>query len=600
MTNNQESNHGEVPAYDFSSQAQSSPKNLPPSSHAGIGLAVASFVLGLVSLFLSLFVIGVIFGIVGLVLGILHLSKRMPFFRTMAVWGVLLSLIGSMANIGFGVFYGIKIHQVFVAVRERSEEETQPQAQEYIGMAAPDINLTDMDGNEIILSQLKGKRVVLDFWATWCPPCKKEIPHFITLANEMKTDDLVIIGISSEDKRILEKFIKKIGINYPIVSADNLPSPFSEISSIPTTFFIDRNGIIQNVLVGYHDYDTLKASAMAENYQGEPKTAPVQPQTGLKDSEIKYTLKLEWTLDIPGAVTICAGNWGNDGKEKILVADNKKNLHIIGTEGQIQSSITMPEMFRQIEIGKHKQNGYRLLGYSNWGPKVTVVDTNGMKLWEYQTGTGVNGAHFGDLDGDSSDEMIVGMNGFGGLHAVSCDGKQMWKDLKIGNVWNQAVVTGHAPENTLVFATEAGGTIRVYDGNGQKVRTLKPLEKYYAQMTASLIDANDDIQVVAIGADGAVVAINPTGQIAWTTRGLKQSSWRTSNFACADMDGDGRKDWAFLEANGDLVIATSDGTKLASLPAQKEIEGFLICSGLNGGELVTMSKGKISSYSLSK
>jgi peroxiredoxin len=601
MMNYQESNHGEVPIPDLSSRAGGSPKELPLGSHAGVGIAVASFVLGLVSLLLSLFVIGVIFGIVGLVLGIVHLSKRMPFFKAMAVWGVVLAATGSMANIGFGVFYGIKIHRVFSAMKEiRSEREIQPQAQEYIGIAAPDINLTDMDGNKIILSQLKGKRVVLDFWATWCPPCKREIPHFIMLANEIKSDNLVIIGISSEDKSTLKKFIKKTGINYPIVSADNLPSPFAQISSIPTTFFIDRNGIIQNVLSGYHDYDTLKANAVAENYQGKLKTAPIQPQTGLKDGEIKYTLKLQWTLNIPGAVAVCAGNWGSDGKEKILVADNNKNLHIIGVEGQIQSSITMPEVFGQIEIGRNKQNGYRLLGYSNWGHHVTVVDTNGIKLWEYEAKMGVDGAHWGDLDGDNNDEMIIGMNGSGGLHAVSSDGMQRWKVSNIGNVWNQAVVTGRDPENTLVFATEAGGTIRVYDSNGQTVRTLRPLGKYYSQMTASLIDANDDIQVVAIGDHETVVVFNPAGQITWTTSGLKQSSWRISNFDCDDMDGDGRKDWAFFEANGDLVIAASDGTKLAFLPAQKGVEGFLICSGLNGGALVTMSKGEISLYSLSK
>jgi len=196
--------------------------------------------------------------------------------------------------------------------------------------------------------------------------------------------------------------------------------------------------------------------------------------------------------------------------------------------------------------------------------------------------------------------MIVGMNGFGGLHAVSCDGKLIWKDSNIGNVWNQAIAARLDPKNTLVFATEAGGTIRIYDSNGQTVRTLRPLGKYYAQMTASRIDANDNIQVVAIGADGTVAAFNPAGQIAWTTVGLKQKSWRSNNFACGDMDGDGRKEWAFLEANGDMVIASSDGTKLAFLPEQKGVDGFLICSGLNGGALVTISKEEINSYSLSK
>jgi outer membrane protein assembly factor BamB len=132
------------------------------------------------------------------------------------------------------------------------------------------------------------------------------------------------------------------------------------------------------------------------------------------------------------------------------------------------------------------------------------------------------------------------------------------------------------------------------------IRSLRPLEKYYAQMTASLVDTNDNIQVIAIG-DGTVVAFDPTGKVSWTTPGEEDhGGWRSTSFACGDINQDGRKEWAFLEANGDLAIAAPDGTKLASLPAQKGIEGFLICSGLNGGALVTMSKGEISSYSLSK
>jgi peroxiredoxin len=598
---NQESNHNETKNHSSTFWANSSPKDSSQDSHAGVGMAVASFVLGLVSLLLSFFVFGVIFGVVGLVFGIVHLGKRMPLFKAMAVWGVVLSLLGIASNISFGVFYGIKIHQIFVTIKEtQSEREMHPQAEEYIGVVSPDINLTDVDGHEITLSKLKGKRVILDFWATWCPPCKKEIPHFIKLKNEIGTDNLVIIGISDEDKNILKKFITKNHINYSIASANDMPLPFSGISSLPTTFFIDSNGIIQNVLVGYHDYDTLKTNATAENYKGEPKIAPTPPKSGLKDSEIKYTLKPQWTLNIPDAATICAGNWGVDGKEKILVAGRNGILHTISKEGAIENDIKIPDTFSQIEIGKSKQYGCMLLGYSNWGKKVTVMDVNGMILWEYPSRDGVNGAHWGDLDGDNDDEMIIGMNGFGGLHAVSRDGKLMWKVSDIGNVWNQAVVTGHEPKNTLVFATEAGGTIRVYDSNGQKLRILQPHGKYYAQMTASRIDVNDDIQIIAMGFDGAITAFNPAGNIAWTTIGPKERSWRTINFALGDMDVDGRKDWVFLEANGDLTVAASDGTKLASMPAQKNIESFLICSGLDGGELVTMNKGTISSYSLSK
>ena len=569
----------------------------PPSGlQAGISIAVASFVLGLLSLSLSFLVIGAGMGLVGLILGIGHLSKK-RLFRAMAIWGLVLSAIGTVAGIGFGVFYGITFYRINPMPRELPEQR---QVEEYIGTAVSDVTLTDIEGNNIILSKLKGKRVILDFWATWCPPCKKEIPHFIRMANETKRDNLVIIGISSEDKNILEDFVRKNAISYPIVSADNLPSPFDAVSSVPTTFFIDRKGVIQNILVGYKDYDTLKAEALAEDYQGEPIKIK-KPQIGLRDSGIKYIPKLEWTLNIPEAVSICAGNWGSDEKEKILVADHNRNLHIIGVEGQIRSSITIPEIFRQMEIGKYKQNSYRLLGYSNWGHKVTVVDTNGMTLWEYESRTGVDGAHFGDLDGDSTDELIVGMNGDGGLHAVSCDGKQRWKDSEIGNVWNQAVVTGRDPEHTFVFTTEAGGTIKVFDSNGQIIRSLRPLGKYYAQMAASLVDTNDDIQVIGIG-DDKVVAFDPTGKVSWTTPSEEDhGGWRSTSFACGDINQDGLKEWVFHEANGDLVIVTSDGIKIASLPGQKSIDGFVVCSGMNGyGCLVTMGGGKINLYSLNK
>jgi peroxiredoxin len=573
----------------------------PPSGlQAGISIAVASFILGLLSLSLSFLVIGAGMGLFGLILGIGHLSKKKPF-RAMAIWGLVLSAIGTVVGIGFGVFYGITFYRFYRSYSTLRELPEQRQVEEYIGTAVSDVTLTDIEGNNIILSKLKGKRVILDFWATWCPPCKKEIPHFIRLANETKSDNLVIIGISSEDKNVLEDFVKKNDISYPIVSADNLPSPFDEISSVPTTFFIDRKGVIQKILVGYQDYDTLKAAASAEDYQGEPNNVIKKPQVGLRDSGIKYIPKLEWTLNIPGAVSICAGNWGSDEKEKILVADRDGSLHIISKGGRTENIIKIPSSFSQIEVGKHKQHGCMLLGYSNWGKKVTVVDTNGMTLWEYEARTGVDGAHFGDLDGDNTDELIVGMNGSGGLVAISSDGKQRWKVSDIGNVWNQAVVTGRDPKHTFVFATEAGGTIKVFDSNGQLIRSLRPVGKYYAQMTASLVDTNDNIQVIAIG-DGIVVAFDPTGKVSWTTPGEEgHGGWRSTSFACGDINQDGQKEWVFHEANGDLVIVKSDGIKIASLPGQKSIDGFVVCSGLNGyGCLVTMGGGKIYLYSLNK
>jgi len=242
----------------------------PPGLQVGIGLAVASFVLGLISLPLSLFVIGAGTGLIGFILAIIHLSKKLPL-KAMAVWGLLLSVVGGTAGVAFGVFYGVSIYKSF-SMMEDLQHAT---FEEYIGTAAPDITLTDLDGNKIILSELKGKRVVLDFWATWCPPCKKEIPHFIELRKTTNSKELVIIGISNESAEKIKGFAEKHSINYPLVSTrdDELPEPYNKITSIPTTFFIDRQGVIGNVLFGYHSFEELKNNALGDKEKmGESKS----------------------------------------------------------------------------------------------------------------------------------------------------------------------------------------------------------------------------------------------------------------------------------------------------------------------------------------
>ena len=252
---------------------------LPPlpetaSTQSRPSLAVASLVLGILAVVLSLFVIGGVLGLVGLGLGAVHLRQRRGP-RGMAWWGTSLSTLGIAASVFVGCGYYLFFQQFQKNLKAGGGGAA---LSSWEGVAAPDLTVTTLDGRKLSLGELRGKRVVLDFWATWCPPCVKEIPHFIQLYSETSRDEVEIVGISSEAATVLKPFVERKGVNYPIATADKLASPFGDVRSIPTTFFVDRKGVIQSVAIGYHDLAALRARALGKDFAGEPKAAPTPPQ----------------------------------------------------------------------------------------------------------------------------------------------------------------------------------------------------------------------------------------------------------------------------------------------------------------------------------
>lgn len=125
---------------------------------------------------------------------------------------------------------------------------------------APDWELQDVDGKIVKSSDFKGKVVILDFWATWCPPCRAEIPSFINLQKKYEKQGLVIIGISSdEESSVVKRFMAANKINYPVVMADSKVSEaFGGVEAIPTTFVINPQGQIVSKHVGLTPESTFE------------------------------------------------------------------------------------------------------------------------------------------------------------------------------------------------------------------------------------------------------------------------------------------------------------------------------------------------------
>lgn len=116
-----------------------------------------------------------------------------------------------------------------------------------------DFTLQDLEGKPISLSDYKGKVVFIDFWATWCPPCRLSIPYVEKLYEQYKdNEDFVVLGINLEEsKEDITKFMKKQKMNYPILLSDKKVISNYKITSIPRFFLIDRNGEIYNKYVGF-------------------------------------------------------------------------------------------------------------------------------------------------------------------------------------------------------------------------------------------------------------------------------------------------------------------------------------------------------------
>lgn len=245
------------------------PRSGGTTSTRGPVLAVASLVCGILGLVGSVAVVGGMIALVGLVLGALHLRKRVDA-RGLGWTGVWLSVVGMAASVGFAVFYAVALPQMMAGLQRGASVGFA----QWEGKPAPDLEVARLDGSRLKLSDLKGRRVVLDFWATWCGPCVKEIPHFARLQREVGEEALVIVGLSREDRAVLKKFVEKNDVPYAVASvADlDLPEPYAGVQAIPTTFFLDEAGVIQRVAVGYHDFDALKEYAMGSGPAVPPPT----------------------------------------------------------------------------------------------------------------------------------------------------------------------------------------------------------------------------------------------------------------------------------------------------------------------------------------
>jgi peroxiredoxin len=148
-----------------------------------------------------------------------------------------------------------------LAVIVKNATTWEPGFSEWIGKAAPEIDLYDTQGKPHKLSSYKGKRVLLVFWATWCGPCRQEIPGLISLRKEFGEDQLAILAISFEPGSKVKSFLAQMPVNYVVIAApqEQVEEPYRQVDGIPAAFYVDKNGMIRLASIGMVSEDDTRA-----------------------------------------------------------------------------------------------------------------------------------------------------------------------------------------------------------------------------------------------------------------------------------------------------------------------------------------------------
>jgi len=132
---------------------------------------------------------------------------------------------------------------------------------------APSINVVSMDNTQLSLDSLKGKVVVLNFWATWCPPCREEIPSMMALNKAMagKPFQMVCVSVDEGGKQAVAEFFKNTGFSLPVYfDSTGQATAIYGITGVPETFVIDKNGVIVKKVIGGLDWNSSEVVAFLE------------------------------------------------------------------------------------------------------------------------------------------------------------------------------------------------------------------------------------------------------------------------------------------------------------------------------------------------
>ncbi len=436
-----------------------------------------------------------------------------------------------------------------------------PAPSELLGKAVPDFSFTTLDGKAVTAQSLAGKVVVVDFWATWCGPCRQTLPDLQKVYEKYKDNAKVaILAVSVDEPDIkdkqLQEMFKELGVQI-VISRDKKKqaAQLFKVMPIPDLFLIGSDGKVQDnepgpnprlpeelpekiekLLAGgelyqetlRHHQDQVREAERAMAIPPEEGAGETPPPVAIAKPSQPKSLKTSrlWNcgeLKSPGNILVLESG---DKPTKILVHDGWTAIAELGPDGKLSARHELPlpdnSVVTYLRTARDKEGRTFFVASAGAQQQLFLFDDAWKLLVSYPPEgkhDGIADVAIGDLDGDGKPELAVGYLGVVGVQGVSLEGKRLWSNRSLSNVFRLAMTGPDAQGRRKLLCTNGRGTLVPIDDKGANGDEITVANRFLHTIVAADLDGDGQpeycaIAGTAVGADTAI-GLDAQGKELW-------------------------------------------------------------------------------------
>jgi thiol-disulfide isomerase/thioredoxin len=512
----------------------------------------------------------------------------------------------------------------------------------------PDFKFFDHDGKPVTPQSLAGKIAVLDFWASWCGPCKQSLPSLEKVYQQYKDNPKVVFYAVSVDQpkvenRELVKLFDDLKVKVPILRDTDHTAAALKFSGIPTTFILGPDGVVQDWVQGgdpkladtmaeklkkllagekifekplkeyqdqLHEYGKMieKAAVDVEPGSGDVTTEErklPEVKTAPRNEPARFKLTSLWKcaeVKSPGNVLVLSDK---NGPARLAVVENWKSVAEVGLDGKLialhKLNLAESEVVGSLRTAVGADGKRWLVAFLSTQQRCQVLDEKWNVVASYpedalkKPHSGIGDVQLGDLDGDGKLKMFVSYWGVVGVQAVSLDGKRLWDNRSLSNVMSIAIGAPDDKGHRKLYCANIMGSLVVLDGQGQRQGEVKVPDRMLHWITGADLRGDGQPLWCALAApklgDNLAIGLSLDGKELWNyslPAGVQPQP--IEPIITGKLTRSGAGQWILPGPDGSIHIVSADGKPWDKFNSGLTLQG-LATAEIAGQPVLVVSSG---------